>query len=364
MIRRSRRTETETAPPSWFTAAIEQRPQHFDVEVEGCRIHLRAWGRTDLPPLVLVHGGGAHSGWWDHIAPFFSRAHRVIAPDLSGHGDSESRAAYDLQTWAREVLAVPAAAGASGQPTIVGHSMGGWVTATAAMDYGEQIDSIAVIDSPLRNSAPEAARLRKRKHTGYRTRDEIVARFTAVPSQEVILPYIKHHIAAESVRKTVDGWVWKFDRAIFGGELFDDEMPTDQEVLEDMMAQMPCRVGYLRCEAGLVSPAMADQIRSILQLQRSVHRTCPGRSPSHARSTAAAGGYLAHPAGVLVDHLTSIADSLEEPRRCSAPNARPSNLFAAHRPQQVMPLAPHGSARAGRSASSTRPGQRRCAHAA
>ena len=58
----------------------------------------------------------------------------------------------------------------------------------------------------------------------------------------------------------------EFDRAIFAGELFDDEMPTDEEVLEDMMAQMPCRVGYLRCErAG--SPAMADQIRSFLQLR-------------------------------------------------------------------------------------------------
>lgn len=267
MIRRSRPTETETASPSWFTAAIAQTPEQLDVEVEGCRIHLRAWGGTDLPPLVLVHGGGAHSAWWDHIAPFFSRAHRVIAPDLSGHGDSDTRAAYHLKTWAREVLAMPAAAGASGQPTIVGHSMGGWVTAAAAMEHGAQIDSIAVIDSPLRDSAPEAARLRSRTHKGYRTKDEIVARFAAVPAQEVILPYIKHHIAAESVRQTVDGWVWKFDRAIFGGELFDDEMPTDEEVLEDMMAQMPCRVGYLRCEAGLVPHAMADQIRSILQLR-------------------------------------------------------------------------------------------------
>jgi hypothetical protein len=47
----------------------------------------------------------------------------------------------------------------------------------------------------------------------------------------------------------------------------DPETPTEQELLEDMMAQMPCRLGYLRCEAGLVPPAMADQIRSILQLR-------------------------------------------------------------------------------------------------
>ena len=266
MFRRLRRTEAD-ATPSWFTAALESGPEHVDVDVDGCRIHVRAWGDTALPPLVLVHGGGAHSGWWDHIAPFLSRTHRVIAPDLSGHGDSEPRTAYHLATWAREVVAVAAATGASGQPTIVGHSMGGWVTATAANHYGTQIDSIVVIDSPLRDRAPEAQRLRNRTHRCYRTRDEIVARFTAVPAQQVILPYVKTHIAAESVRKTVGGWVWKFDPTIFGGDLLDQQTPAEQEILEDMMAQMPCRIGYVRCEAGLVPTAMAHKIRSILQLR-------------------------------------------------------------------------------------------------
>ncbi len=266
MFPRLRRTDVDTTP-SWFAAALEDRPEHRDVEVAGCRIHLRAWGDTALPPLVLVHGGGAHSGWWDHVAPFLSRTHRVIAPDLSGHGDSDPRTAYHLDTWAREVVAMAAATGASGQPTIVGHSMGGWVTATAANHYGTQIDSIVVIDSPLRDRAPEEQRLRNRKHRGYRTRDDIVARFTAVPAQEVILPYVKSHIAVESVRKTVDGWVWKFDPAIFGGDLLDQQTPAEQEMLEDVMDQMPCRIGYLRCEAGLVPTAMADKIRSILQLR-------------------------------------------------------------------------------------------------
>ena len=227
------------AVPPWFTTALDHKPEHSDVEVEGCRIHLRAWGDRQLPPLVLVHGGGAHSGWWDHIAPFFSRTHRVIAPDLSGHGDSETRAAYHVRTWAREVLAMPGAAGASGQPTIAGHSLGGWVTAKAANHYGEQIDSIVIIDSRLRDRAPEEARLRNRKHIGYRSREEILARFTAVPSQEVILPYIGRHIAVESVRKTDGGWTWKFDPAIFGGQLLKQQTPAEQEVLEDMMAQSP-----------------------------------------------------------------------------------------------------------------------------
>jgi len=263
LFSRSRPTATE---PSWFTAALDQRPDHGDIEVDGCRIHLRAWGAAAQPTVVLVHGGGGHSGWWDHIAPLLSRTHRVIAPDLSGHGDSGTRSTYNLQTWANEVMEVSTAAGASGRPTIVGHSMGGWIAATAAMNRGEQINSMIVIDSPLWDRAPEEARLRNRTHTLYRTKDEILERFTAVPKQQVILPYIRQHIAEESIRKTPKGWSWKFDPEIFGGDL-PEPISTDEETLETMMAEMRCRIGYVRCEDGLVPPAMAERIRSIHQLR-------------------------------------------------------------------------------------------------
>jgi pimeloyl-ACP methyl ester carboxylesterase len=254
--------------PAWFTAALDQTPQHSTIDVDGCPIHMRAWGDTDKPPLVFVHGGGAHSGWWDHIAPFFSRTHRVIALDLSGHGDSGTRTEYTLAIWAREVIAASEASGSSSWPTIVGHSMGGWVSASAATHYGEQIDSILVIDSPLRDRAPEEVRLRDRRRdtAGYPTEEEIVARFRAVPKQDVTLPYIGRHIAVESVRKTDDGWTWKFDPDIFGGLLM-DETPDDEEILENAFARIPCRIGYLRCENGVVPPRMAEQMRSILQLR-------------------------------------------------------------------------------------------------
>lgn len=254
--------------PAWFTSALETTPEHSTIDVDGCPIHVRSWGEPDKPPLVFVHGGGAHSGWWDHIAPFFARTHRVVAPDLSGHGDSGRRTEYALSIWAREVLAASQASGSSARPTIVGHSMGGWVGASAATHYGAQIDSILVIDSPLRDRAPEEVRLRNRRRdtAGYSTEDEIVARFRAVPKQEVTLPYIGHHIAVQSVRKTDDGWVWKFDPDIFGGLLM-DETPDDEEILENAFARIPCRIGYLRCEDGVVPPRMAGQIRSILQLR-------------------------------------------------------------------------------------------------
>jgi len=146
--------------------------------------------------------------------------------------------------------------------------MGGLVTSTAAQDYGEQIDSIVAIDSPLRDHAPEDVRLRNRKKhaTGYQSKADILARFRPVPSQETVLPYVADHIATESVRRTLRGWFWKFDPSIFGTSLL-DETPAEQETMERTLAELPCRVGYIRCEAGLVPPDTGDRIRSIMQLR-------------------------------------------------------------------------------------------------
>lgn len=257
-----------TAAPEWFTAAVNQRPDLLRVEVDGCRIHVRAWGDRADPPLVLVHGGGAHSGWWDHIAPFLATGHRVLAPDLSGHGDSGTRTTYGLRQWADEVLSAVWAVGSSQRPTIFGHSLGGWVAATAATHRGEDINSIAVIDSPLRDRAPEEAPLRRRNQrpTGYRSKEEIVNRFRPVPSQDVVLPYVRNHIAAESVRRTFKGWVWKFDPAIFAGNLLAQTV-EELEIMRNMMSEMPCRVGYIRCANGAVPADMAQRIRDIMQLR-------------------------------------------------------------------------------------------------
>ena len=61
-------TETGTAP-AWFAAALAQAPERREVEVDGTPVRYRVWGEAGRPGLVLVHGGAAHSGWWDHVAP-------------------------------------------------------------------------------------------------------------------------------------------------------------------------------------------------------------------------------------------------------------------------------------------------------
>jgi pimeloyl-ACP methyl ester carboxylesterase len=242
------------ATPAWFEKAIGRAPEHRDVEVSGTRIHYRAWGDPELPGLVLVHGGAAHSGWWDHIAPQL-RSHRVVALDLSGHGDSGRRNAYDTGTWAAEVVAVTAEAGLD-RPVVLGHSMGGWVALTTGVEHPEAVSAVAVIDSPLDQQPPEEQRLRDRRrpHRPYPTAEEAIGHFRTLPAQDVLLPYVREHIARGSLRRDDDGWMWKFDPNLWG----------PRPLVGQLLPQLGCPAALFRCEKGLVSRSMAAEMAGLV----------------------------------------------------------------------------------------------------
>ena len=44
----------------------------------------------DGPPIVLLHGPAAYAAQWRRVIPDLVTTHRVIAPDLPGHGASDA----------------------------------------------------------------------------------------------------------------------------------------------------------------------------------------------------------------------------------------------------------------------------------
>lgn len=245
----------EADAPAWFLDAVSSTPEHRDVTVDGCRVHYRAWGDPGMPGLVLIHGGAAHSGWWDHVAPLLAAQYRVLAPDLSGHGDSGRRTAYDLSHWAEEIVTVAADAALPGPPIVVGHSMGGWVSIVAAGEHPDAIAGLVIVDSPVvESTTPEEDAARRGVAFGplrvYRTVDGALRRFRTVPEQDDSLPYVISHIALDSLRSVDGGWAWKFDPQVFR------RFSPDPGVL----SQVRCRVALFRAEHGLVTPEVGSQM--------------------------------------------------------------------------------------------------------
>jgi pimeloyl-ACP methyl ester carboxylesterase len=238
------------APPAWFTAALATPVTQRTTIVDGATIAYRTWGEPGGRGIVLVHGGAAHSRWWDHIGPLLADGRRIAALDLSGHGDSARRESYSLDRWAREVLAVAEDAGIATPPTVVGHSLGGLVTLRAAALFGSGIEGAVVIDSPIREMSPEEhAAMEHRAFGGlrvYPSKEAILARFRPVPDQPV-LGYIADHVAATSIREAEGGWTWKWDPAIFS-----------RQVPPTLLTRLDCRVALFRAEHGMVSTEMSD----------------------------------------------------------------------------------------------------------
>src|SRR5581483_3755345 len=110
--------------------------------VGGCPIAVRRWGEPSRPGLLLVHGGGAHSRWWDHVAPFFAHDCYVTALDLSGHGDSGRHPVYTFDVWGREIAEVAVATPCLQPPVVVAHSLGGLATFHSAAVYGDRYEGL------------------------------------------------------------------------------------------------------------------------------------------------------------------------------------------------------------------------------
>ena len=246
--------------PAWFRRAIAEPAESRAISVEGARIHYLRWGATRRPGIVFVHGGAAHAHWWSFIAPLFLPLYRVAAIDLSGHGDSERRADYPRELWAREVMAVADDAGFDGPPIVVGHSMGGFVTIATAAEFGHRLAGAVVLDSPVRRPDPEeeeGARGKAFRHPKvYPDVATALEHFRTVPDQPSSLPYVLDHVARHSLVEVADGWTWRFDPVIF--------RRSTPRATREMLADVKCRVALFRAEYGLVTPDIGSHMFELL----------------------------------------------------------------------------------------------------
>lgn len=100
----------------------------------------------DREDLVLVHGLGSASTYWDNLRPALGGEFQLWAPDLPGHGPGARRlsaAEAHPKALAASVVGQLRAQGIL-RPHLAGLSLGGWVVLEmAAMGYGASVTALS-----------------------------------------------------------------------------------------------------------------------------------------------------------------------------------------------------------------------------
>ena len=101
-------------------------------------------------PVLLVHGfTGGKEDFATLLEPLAADGWHAVAPDLRGHGASDSPAgedAYSLDAFAADTLALADALGWD-RFTLVGHSMGGAVAQRLALDHPDRVEALVLMST-------------------------------------------------------------------------------------------------------------------------------------------------------------------------------------------------------------------------
>ncbi len=99
------------------------------------------------PSIVLLHGQGGFAAHWVRVIPHLVGSHRVLAPDLPGLGGSKALTgrldASSVVAWLGDLISQTC----TDPPTLVGISLGGAVAARFAIQHGDRLSRIVLVNS-------------------------------------------------------------------------------------------------------------------------------------------------------------------------------------------------------------------------
>lgn len=120
------------------------------LQLNGATLHYaeHAQPLSRRPPVVLVHGaGGQYAHWPPHIRRL--RDTTTYALDLPGHGKSGGKLRASVTAYAADVLAFMDALGLR-RAVVGGHSMGGAIAQTMALNYPDRLVGLLLVGTGAR----------------------------------------------------------------------------------------------------------------------------------------------------------------------------------------------------------------------
>ncbi len=114
-------------------------------------VHYEVYGRGR--PVILLHGWLGSWGLWQETMAYLGQSYRTYALDFWGFGESgKKRASYKVQDFVSLVDQFMEQLGIERAP-LVGHSMGGTVSLSVAIQYPQRVRKVVVIGSPIVGSS-------------------------------------------------------------------------------------------------------------------------------------------------------------------------------------------------------------------
>ncbi|MFT7130708.1 MAG: lipase [Gammaproteobacteria bacterium] len=186
-----------------------KEPNLFFVQANGESIAVYEWGKEyrDIEEtLVLIHATGFHARCWDQVIASLGNRH-IFAIDQRGHGKSSGSDYHSWKDFARDLTAVLNELNVD-NVIAVGHSMGGYVAASAAAEaaasnpplFKELILIDPVIVDPERYKQPipslekqaENIAAMGRRRNSFATVNEMIERFENREPYSIFQPQALH----------------------------------------------------------------------------------------------------------------------------------------------------------------------------
>jgi len=196
------------------------------LRVNGLALNALEWGEPGRPALCFLHGGSAHSHWFDLVIPTFAHRFHVLSLDQRGHGVSDwaPTPAYATEDFTGDLLGVMDVIGWP-RMTVIGHSMGGHNAMAFAAWHPDRVERLVVIDSRPSIPADRLQTMHRRGDRGpmrHETLEAALRSFRLLPRETVAEPRLLEHLARQGITERDGRFLYRFDPAANGGR-----RPTD-----------------------------------------------------------------------------------------------------------------------------------------
>jgi len=148
----------------------------------------------DGPTLVLLHGAGDQAGAWARIVQPLQTTHRLVIPDLAGHGDSDpAEGPLGIDVVLASAEAVLDDCCGEEPVTLVGNSMGAWVAMLYARDHPDRVSRIIALNGgAIEEKEPQVNLFPTNREEARRTMEGLMGTSAGLIPDHVLDDVVRH----------------------------------------------------------------------------------------------------------------------------------------------------------------------------